>query len=287
MFAMCMPSDEVIFKSDMQGDKIYAARTSRNPLQSVVVLSVNTTFPAILEGPKDSIRETKHNFNTAKNFEEWMPIVMVGGTCKNLTSGVVRAFDRIKGAISLTLGAHLAKSVMMELQEEFLMHFRAIFTMEVTNYYQEILGKTGGVPPHTFEVKVMCWALVTKLLWVMFQEIHKVQMFAAELGNITDDPGQVNGLYLYPALEELRVLREFTSHDYHCHPKYNQCILMHLFDTLLPYSVYEKRTDGAGHDMLHFTRSETALSKHKTSINQLDMAVGSICSHLNTPTPAA
>ncbi len=25
MFAMCMPSDEVIIKSDMQGDKIHAA----------------------------------------------------------------------------------------------------------------------------------------------------------------------------------------------------------------------------------------------------------------------
>jgi hypothetical protein len=161
MFAMCMPSDEVIFKSDMHRDKIHAARTPCNPLQSAVVLSVNTTIPAILEGPKDSIWETKHNFNTAKNFKEWMPIGMVGGTCKNLMSGIIKAFDRIKGAISLTLGAHLAKLVMMELQGEFLMHFRAIFTTEVTNYYQEILGKTGGAPFHTSEVKATCWALVT------------------------------------------------------------------------------------------------------------------------------
>jgi hypothetical protein len=220
MFAMCMPLDEVIFKSDMQGDKIHTSRTSRNPMQSAVVLSVNITIPAFLEGPKDSIRETKHNFNTARTFKEWMPVGLVGRTCKNLTSGVTRAFDRIKGAISLTLGAPLAKSVMMELHGEFLMHFRAIFTMEVTNCYQEILGKTGGrAPPHTSEVKATCWALVTKLLWVMFQEIHKVRMFAAELNNIKDDPARVNGLFLYAALEELRVLREFVSHDYHHHPK--------------------------------------------------------------------
>jgi hypothetical protein len=118
-------------------------------MQSVVVLSVNITIPAILEGPKDSIRETKHDFKAVRTFKDWMPIRMVGGTCKNLTSGVTRAFDQIKGAISSTPGAPLAKSVMMELHGEFLMHFRAIFTMEVTNYHQEIIGKIGGAPPHT------------------------------------------------------------------------------------------------------------------------------------------
>ncbi len=65
------------------------------------------------------------------------------------------------------------------------------------------------------------------------------------------------------------------------------CDVMHLFDTSLPCSVYKKRTDGAGRNTLHFTRFEMALSKHKTSIDRLDMTVGSICSHLNMPTPAA
>jgi hypothetical protein len=151
-----MPSDEVIFKSDVQRDKIHAACMSHNPMQSTVVLSVNTTIPAILEGLMDSIWETKHNFDAAGTFKEWMPIGMVGRTCKNLTSGVTRAFDWIKGVISQTLGAPLAKSVMIELHGEFLMHFRAIFMMEVTKYYQEILGKTGGAPPHTSEVKATC-----------------------------------------------------------------------------------------------------------------------------------
>ncbi len=83
------------------------------------------------------------------------------------------------------------------------------------------------------------------------------------------------------------MLREFVSHDYHHHLKYNQCVVMHLFDTSLPHSVYKKRTNGAGHDMLRFTRFEMALSKHKTSIDRLDTAVGLISSHLNMPTPAA
>ena len=85
------------------------------------------------------------------------PLERWGGTCKNLTRGVTRAFDWIKGAVSLTLGAPLAKLVMMELHGEVLMHFWAIFTVDVTNYYEEILGKTGGgAPPHTPNAKATC-----------------------------------------------------------------------------------------------------------------------------------
>jgi hypothetical protein len=157
MFAMCMPSDEVIYKDNMQGDEMHAVQTLRNPMQLVLILLVNTTIPPILEGPKDSsLREAKHDFNAARTSKDWMPVGSLGGTSKNLTSRVIRAFDRIKGTISLTLGSPQAKAVMMELHVEFIMHFRAIFATEITSYYQEILGNTGGAPPHTAEVKATC-----------------------------------------------------------------------------------------------------------------------------------
>jgi hypothetical protein len=88
MFAMCIPSDEVIYKSNIQGDEIHMARTSRNPMQLAVILLVNLTIPAILEGPKDGIREAKHDFNAARTYEEWLPPRMMGGTYKNLYNGV-------------------------------------------------------------------------------------------------------------------------------------------------------------------------------------------------------
>jgi hypothetical protein len=108
-------------------------------------------------------------------------------------------------------------------------------------------------------------------------------MFTAELGNIRDDNARVNGLFLCAALKELRVLREFASHDYRRHPKYNQCIVLHLFDTFLPRSVYKKHTEGAGRDSLCFTRMETTLTEHKLALKRLESAVGSICMHLNMP----
>jgi hypothetical protein len=186
---------------------MHAVLTSHNPMQSVVILLVNTTIPPILVGPKDSsLREAKHDFNAACTFDDWMPVGSLGGTSMNLTSGVVRAFNRIQGTINLTLGSPQAKWVMMYLCGQFITHLWAIFKTKITSYYQEILGKTGGAPPHTAEVKATCWALVTKLLKVLFQEIHKVRMFAAELGNIWDDNTRVNGLFFYAPLEELRVL---------------------------------------------------------------------------------
>jgi hypothetical protein len=160
VYTMCMPTEEVVYKSDMQGGEIHQSRTTRNPMQSAVIL----TIPAVMEGPKDGIRETKHDFNAARSYEDWKPASSMGGTAKNLTEGVLRAFDRIKGAINLTLTTPLAQSAMLELHGKFVMHFCAIFVTEVTDYYQEILGKTGGPPPHDKEIKATCWALVTKLL---------------------------------------------------------------------------------------------------------------------------
>jgi len=294
MYAMCMPYDEVVFKSDMQVEEIHMARTSRNPMQSAVILSVNTTIPAILEGPKDGIREGKHDFNAMKTYEEWMPPGMNGGTYKNLHDGIGRAFDRIKGAINLNLGSPTAKAVMMELHGEFLNHFRSIFTTMVGNYYMEILGKTGGPPPHDKALMASCWALVTKLLKTIFKEIHKVRMFAAVLGDLKEEAARVNGLYLYAALEELRVLRDFHEHDYRKHPKYNQQVVLHLFDTSLPRDVWEKATNGPGRDGLRFVRIDNSLTDlrssvedHRSSIDRLETAVGSIRSHLQLPAQGA
>ena len=188
-----------------------------------------------------SLREAIHDFNEARTFDEWMPVGMgsLGGTSKNLTSGVGRAFDRIKGTISLTLGSPQAKVVMMELRGEFITHFRVIFTTEHPFYFLEILGKSGGAPPHMAEVKAICWAFGTKLLKVyLFQEVNRVRMFAAELGNIQTNNARVNRLFLYATLEELWVPRDFASHNYCHHPKYNQCVVLHLFNTSLPHSVY-------------------------------------------------
>ena len=101
------------------------------------------------------------------------------------------------------------------------------------------LSKTGGDPPHTKEVKEPCWALVTKLLRTILKEVHKVRRFAAEAVSIGSDSLSTNGMFLYVALEELRVLREFAACDWHDHPKINQNIVRHLFETCLPRAVFE------------------------------------------------
>lgn len=160
----------------MQGDEIHESRTGRNTMQSAVVMSVNTTIPPILAGLKsDKVCKLKFDFNAAWTYEEWLPASSQGGMCKNLRDRVLRAFEQIKGGIAMMLGSGTARAVMTELHGEFLMHFRAIFLTEVSNYYLDIFGKAGGTPPHTAEIKATCWALVTKLLRVLFKEVHGVR----------------------------------------------------------------------------------------------------------------
>ena len=163
MCALCMTSEEVVYKSDLQRDEIHAAQTGRNPMQSAVVLSVTTIIPPVLEGKQDGIRELKHDFNAAKTYEDWLPQNSHGGTCRNLQDRVKRAFERIKLAISQTISSRLARTILTELHGECMMHFSDIFITEVDGFYRDILGKSSA-PPHSAASKASCWGLVTKLL---------------------------------------------------------------------------------------------------------------------------
>ena len=109
----------------------------------------------------------------------------------------------------------------------------------------------------------------------------------AGLENIRDDAARVNGSFLYAALEELRVLREFHGHESRQHPKFHHNVVMHLFDTALPRSVYEARTDGSGLDTLKLTRLENAVADQGTSIERLEMAVGTMRQGLGLPAQGA
>ena len=116
-----------------------------------------------------------------------------------------------------------------------------------------------------------------------------MRMHAAGLEHVVGGPARVNGLYLYAALGELRVLREFAVHDYRQHPKYNHFVMMHLFDTMLPrpISVWEKHTDGAGRDMVWLTRLKSALTDQGAHIDRMETALGSVRQSLGLPTLVA
>jgi hypothetical protein len=131
--------------------------------------------------------------------------------------------------------------------------------------------------------KASCWSLVAKLLKVLFKEIHKVRVEAAGLKNICDNAARVNGSFLYAALEELRVLREFQDHKYCQHPKFHHNVVMHLSDTPLPHPVYESCMDGAGCDTLKLTWLKNAVSDQRTSIDRLETAFGMMHQGLGLP----
>ncbi len=132
-------------------------------------------------------------------------------------------------------------------------------------------------------MKESCWALVTKLLKTILKEIHKVRRFAAEAVSIGSDSLSTNGMFLYAALEELRVLREFAICDWRNHPKFNQNIVRHLFETCLPRAVFENRKEGAGLHALKINALTTVTERHQVLLNGIATGMGELRAKVGLP----
>ncbi len=173
-YGLCLIQEAVLFKQDMRDDDVQAHQVQRSPMQSVVVESVNTTVLSILEGPKSSmLKDPKFNFGAMKTFAKWKPTNGQGRASTRLKEGLDAAWQQIWGAIDLFLGGSpVAKGIMLEMLAKYKILTSQLFITEITLYYNEILSKTGGNPPHSKEVKELCWALVTKLLCTILKEVH-------------------------------------------------------------------------------------------------------------------
>jgi hypothetical protein len=235
-YGLCLIRESVLYKQDMREDNIQVHCIQRLPMQMAVVKSVITVVLSILEGPKTAaLKDPKYDFGAMKMFAKWKPTNGLGRASARLKEGLEGSWQQIKGAVEMFLQASsAAKGVMLKMLAEIKIHTSAIFVTEILLYYDEILCKTGGDPPHTKEVKESCWAPVMKLLRTIIKEVHKVQRFAAEAVSFGTDLLAANGMFLYAAMEELGILREFSSCNWRNHPKFNQNIIRHLFKTCLP-----------------------------------------------------
>ena len=282
-YGLCLIRELVIYKQDMRDDDIQAHRVQRSPMQSAVVESVNTAIPSILEGPKSSVlKDPKVDFGAMRTYAEWKPGNGRVGASVRLKEGLEGAWQQINGAIDMFLGASsVARGVMIEMLAEYKILTSQLLVTEITLYYKEILSKTGGDPPHSKEVQESCWALVTKLLKTILKEIHKVRRFAAEAVSIGSDSLRTNGMFLYAAMEELRVLREFSECDWRNHPKFNQSIVRHLFETCLPRAVYENKKEGS--HILKLNALMAADKRQQVLINGLSMGIGELRAKVGLP----
>ncbi len=153
-------------------------------------------------------REGGVDFLELKTFKMWKP-VDGDGTSRKLEEGMECLFELITNAIESTFGSKpQACLVLLALINNFKMLFHEIFALEVNNIYWETLNMVGGEHPSEAS-KIQCWVLVTKLLKMVFKSTHKARSFATEAGGPDMDPLCTNGYFLYAALEELHVLKEF------------------------------------------------------------------------------
>jgi hypothetical protein len=282
-YGLCLIRESVLYKQDMREDDIQAHRVQRSPMQSTVVESVNTAIPSILEGPKtNALKDPRYDFGAMKSYAEWKPTNGQPGVSTRLKEGLEASWQQIRGAIDMFLSTSpVARGVMNEMLAEYKILTSQLLVTEITLYYEEILSKTGGDPPHSKEVKESCWALVTKLLRTVLKEFHKVRRFAAEAVSIGSDSLRTNGVFLYAAMEELRVLREFLECDWRNHPKFNQSIVRHLFKTCLPRAVYETRKEGS--HILKLNALMATDERQQALINGLSTGIGELRAKVGLP----
>ena len=138
----------------------------------------------MLDGAKAIKQDSGVNFLELKSYKQWKP-TKGEGSSKKITEGVKRSFDLIKNAIESTFGMKpQAHVILLDLVTEFKMLFHELFVMEVSLFYETTLNKVGGEHPSEAS-KVQCWALVTKLLKMIFQATHKACRFKTEAGGPT------------------------------------------------------------------------------------------------------
>jgi hypothetical protein len=155
---------------------------------------------------------------------------------------VERTFDLITNAINSTFPMKPQAHMMsMDLISEFKILFHELFVMKVNLFYEDILNKVGGEHP-TDATRAQCWALVTKLLRMVFKATHGARNFATEA---RERPGmdqlQTNGYFLYAALEELWVLKELSRVKWRRHEEFGYNMLGFVFENSISKAVSDAR----------------------------------------------
>jgi hypothetical protein len=277
-YAMCLISEAVVHQEDMMKREEHGERVKRTFMQSAQVLSVHSSYPPVLDGAKAVKRDSGVDFLELKSYKQWKP-VDGEGTSKRITEGVERSFDLIRNAIESTFGMKpQARVVLLDLVSEFKSLFHELFVMEVNLFYETTLNKVGGEHPSEAS-KIQCWALVMKLLKTIFQATHKARRFATEAGGPDMDPLRTNGYFLYAALEELRVLKEFSRVKWRRHEEFGYNMLGFVFENSVSKAVLDARPN----PILKVNGFDEQLRTIKAAMDQIQTNVAQVRAHAGMP----
>lgn len=276
IYAMCLISEAVIHQDDMMKREEHGERVKRTFMQSAQVLSVHTSYPPVLDGSRVVKRESGVGFLELKSYKTWK-LVDDDGTARKLEEGVERSMELITNAIESTFGSKpQARMVLLALVTEFHKLFHDLFGLEVDKFYRETLNKVGGEIPGEAS-KTQCWALVTKLLKTVFKATHKARSFATEAGGPNMDPLTTNGYFLYAALEELRVLREFARLKWRRHEEFGYNMLGFVFENSVSKAVLDSRPN----PVLRVNGLTEELKVARANIDHIHTNLSQIRAHTN------
>ena len=118
-----------------------------------------------------------------------------------------------------------------------------------------------------------------KLLKTIFQATHKARRFATEAGGPDMDPLRTNGYFLYAALEELRVLKEFSRVKWRRHEEFGYNMLGFVFEN----SVSKAVLDAQPNPILKVIGLNEQLKTIKAGMDEIQTNLAQIRAHAGMP----
>ena len=118
-----------------------------------------------------------------------------------------------------------------------------------------------------------------QLLKTIFQATHKAQRFVTEAGGPDMDPLRTNGYFFYAALEELRVLKEYSRVKWRRHEEFGYNMLGFVFENSISKAVL----DACPNAILKVNGLDEQLKTIKAGMDQIQANLAQIRANAGMP----
>ena len=215
------------YASDIQQAEIHHARRGKLPEMPAVIASFQTTYPAVLAGPKEA-HEQAHPFNAMKTSEAWDGGDGQTGTLPCIEQTMPMRVESLRLNIHHILENHpVARNVCLDMLNTTQTFWRELCA-EISKFNRFLLVSSFGTQGlYLDQAKAAVWTVVTTTLRVFFQIMRQAGLIAEHAWTNAN----ADALYFWGTLCRHRVMEEFRRAKFREHPKVYPHIVMFLFKT--------------------------------------------------------
>ncbi|KAL7537841.1 hypothetical protein ACHAXR_008130, partial [Thalassiosira sp. AJA248-18] len=264
-------SKKVVTTEETQTQELHESKVQRSHRQTSMIASFATTYPHQLGGPKAGGTDkgaVGADFSSMASYEQWDADDGIRGLRNTLAAAIEREQESITSHINTILEGHpFALSLCIQLLTStttWWTWFQATFG----NLYRELLNKACPGTTCSKEMKATCWKVATGALRTFFDELRAVRVSASG-AHLAGTPAKRGGLFLHATLQEHRILKEFMTTGFKQHPKVQEHLVQHVFDTYLPRAEVSASNGSVKSLQIKYGELESKFEGHVTSLGSL------------------